>query len=558
MSPDPRNIQAHPSGFTHGRELGEPHAFLYARVRVYTRILAIFFVGFALIGAVKVAVLPFSVMGWLGLASQATFVVVAIAILVTWLYLRRTRPSVAALRNIESLGTLLAGVSIGATTNILPMGVFQLSIFLVVVLMLVVRAAVVPSSALRTFALGLVCSVAIATLSWHRTTTLGLDGADLPIASDPESYNRWAIQYMWSIVGSWGLIFSAATAVVSRIIYRLTDTARLALQLGNYTLDHKLGEGGMGVVYLAHHVLMARPAALKLLPHDKAGEQAVRRFELEVQKTSELRHPNTIRVFDFGRTPDGIFYYVMEYLDGLDLSELVERYGAQPAGRVVHVLAQVAHALDEAHQRGIVHRDVKPANIVLCDLGGVADMAKLLDFGLAKDIDAPADLAVSAVGKIAGTPMYMAPESITSASTIDGRADLYALGGVGYFLLTGKHVFEAATVVEVCSHHLHSEPESPSSKLGAPVAEDLEAILLRCLAKDPDARFQDGLALREALLACEDARRWERGAARAWWDQHGGEVEALVQSKQLPITSGTADTVVVALPPRASEDLART
>ena len=547
MSSHPRRIQPHPSGLSlHGAEVADPDSFLYRRVTLYARILTFFFVAFALIGAIKAISLPFALMGWVGYAAVGIFVAVAVAVLAAWLYLRRVRPSIAALHGFESAGTVTAGVAISATSHILPVGIVQIGIFLTLLLMLVVRAALVPSTASRTLWVGLLCSAVLAAFAGYRSAALGLHQASLPTGTDPEDFNRWASQFMWMIMGSWGVIFTIATAIVSRVIYRLTDTARVALQLGNYTLDRKIGEGGMGVVYLAHHALIARPAALKLLPHDKAGDEAVRRFAREVQKTSELAHPNTVRIFDFGHTPEGNFYYVMEYLEGLNLRELVARYGRQPPGRVIYVLAQIAHALSEAHARGMIHRDIKPANIVLCDLGGAADMAKLVDFGLAKDIDTSSDLALSADGKISGTPMYMAPESIRSSS-VDGRADLYALGAVGYFLLTGVDLFPAATLVEVCGHHLHTKPEPPSERAGVPFAADLTSVLLRCLEKRPEERFADALALRRALLECEDASRWALDEARAWWDAHHGEVSAMVAQKQRLLGKDATDTVRVAL-----------
>jgi tRNA A-37 threonylcarbamoyl transferase component Bud32 len=547
VSEAPPNLQARATGLTHGRELSDPHAFLHRRVRLYARILAAFFSAFAVIGAIKVLTFPFGLTGWLGVVAQGVFVAVAAAMVAAWLSLRRSRPSMAALQRFESAGTVLAGVALAAAMHVLPGGILQLGIFLSVALMLIVRAAVVPSTVRRTVAVGLLCSVAMALIGYQRSLTLGVDAPAFPTRPDPDLINRWATHYMWTILGSWGVIFTLATGVVSQVIYRLTDTARSAMRLGNYTLERKLGEGGMGVVYLARHALMARPAALKLLRSDRVTDQALRRFEREVRQTSELAHPNTIRVFDFGRTPDGRFYYVMEFLDGLDLAQLVERFGPQPASRVIYVLAQVAHALDEAHRHGLVHRDVKPGNVVLCDLGGAADTAKLLDFGLAKEVDAPPDLRVSVAGKITGTPMYMAPESIVAPEEVDGRTDLYALGAVAYFMVTGHHVFEARTVVEACGHHLHSVPVRPSERLGAPVSEDLEAVLLRCLAKRPEDRFPDTLALRDALLACRDAEAWGLAEARAWWDRHQGQVDARAAEGRGSVTSASADTVAVGL-----------
>jgi eukaryotic-like serine/threonine-protein kinase len=280
----------------------------------------------------------------------------------------------------------------------------------------------------------------------------------------------------------------------------------------------------MGEVYLAHHALLKRPTAIKLLPPERLGERAIARFEREVRELSRLCHPNTVAIYDFGRTPEGIFYYAMEYLEGLDLEELMELDGPQPPGRVIHVLAQVAHALAEAHREGLIHRDVKPANVVLCERGGVADLAKVIDFGLVKDIQTGSP-ALSTGDVLTGTPLFMAPEAITHPDEVDGRTDLYALGAVGYYLLTGQHVFDGATLVEVCSKHLHTRPMPPSQHREVPT--DLEAVILRCLEKRPDDRHSDASVLRRALLACRAADSWGDVEAEQWWVQNRGRVSEL-------------------------------
>jgi serine/threonine protein kinase len=267
--------------------------------------------------------------------------------------------------------------------------------------------------------------------------------------------------------------------------------------------------------------MLRRPTAVKLLPPGKAGEQAIARFEREVRLTARLTHPNTVTVYDYGRTPDGIFYYAMELLDGATLEEIVEHEGAQPSSRVLHVLLAMAGALAEAHEIGLIHRDLKPANVMLCRRGGELDVPKLLDFGLVKDLEAGQTLSLTSTNTITGTPLYMAPESITSPGTVDARSDLYALGAVGYYMLTGTHVFDGESVVEVCSHHLRTEPEPPESRLGEPVAEDLASVLLDCLAKRPEDRPQTALALKARICACSDARAWSPGMARDWWETRG-------------------------------------
>jgi serine/threonine-protein kinase len=271
----------------------------------------------------------------------------------------------------------------------------------------------------------------------------------------------------------------------------------------------------MGTVYLASHALLRRPTAIKLMRPRGRAEESLRRFEQEVQVTSQLTHPNTVAVYDYGRTPDGTFYYAMEYLEGVDLERLVRRFGPQPAERVVHILAQVCGALHEAHLRSLVHRDVKPANILVCDRGGVADHVKVLDFGLAKRL--AKDDALTQEGALTGTPAYIAPEAFTSPDQVGPASDLYALGAVAYLLLTGQRPFEGATVVELCAHHLTSAPVPPSDRTDNPISPELERVVLRCLAKRPNERPASAQQLAAELAAVPEAGRWTPERASAWW-----------------------------------------
>jgi serine/threonine-protein kinase len=315
-------------------------------------------------------------------------------------------------------------------------------------------------------------------------------------------------------------------AAFSQTIYGLRKAVSDVRRLGQYTLEEKLGEGGMGVVYRASHAMLRRPTAIKLLLPDRSGKDALTRFEREVQRTAMLTHPNTVTVYDYGRTTDGIFYYAMELLEGATLDELVEVDGPQPEERVIHLLEQAAASLAEAHAAGLIHRDVKPGNILVVDRGGLSDLVKVVDFGLVKDVglnargEATTDVALTMADAITGTPLYIAPETITAPETVDARADLYALGAVGYWLLTGTHVFGGRSILEVCGHHLHSVPEAPSARLGAPVASDLEAVILACLAKRPEDRPASAHVLRERLAACAAAGRWTNARAAQWWALH--------------------------------------
>jgi serine/threonine-protein kinase len=303
------------------------------------------------------------------------------------------------------------------------------------------------------------------------------------------------------------------------VIFGLRREIQEARRLGQYTLEEKLGEGGMGAVYRARHAMLRRPTAIKLLPPAKSSEAALARFEREVQLTACLSHPNTVSVFDYGRTPDGVFYYAMEYLEGANLQALVRDDGPQPPARVAHVIGQVASALVEAHGIGLIHRDIKPENIILCERGGRPDVAKVVDFGLVRDPEPGSGARLTLTNVVQGTPLYLSPEAIRAPETVDARSDLYALGAVAYFLLTGTHVFGGATAVEVCSHHLHSLPEPPSDRLGRPLPPGLERLVLACLAKDPGRRPPSAAALQDALAGLCDVGRWSEAEARAWWER---------------------------------------
>jgi serine/threonine-protein kinase len=306
---------------------------------------------------------------------------------------------------------------------------------------------------------------------------------------------------------------SGALAAVGRLIAFPSPPLRAPRRLGEYTIERKLGEGGMGIVYKAVHERSKRPVAVKVLARGRDGHD-LKRFEREVRVMRRLSHPNSVSVYDFGRTHDGDSFYVMEYVDGIDLQTLVERDGPQDPVRVALWLAELAGALAEAHGMGLVHRDVKPANVMLCERSSASDVVKLLDFGLSKEVDAAADLTQTDPGRIIGTPLYLSPEALTDPENLDARADLYALGALGYFLLTGLPPFTGRTLIEVCGHHLHSDPVPPSRRVARSIPGELEAMILKCLAKSPDQRPRSAAALQLALL--EFARRAEGPTATEW------------------------------------------
>jgi serine/threonine-protein kinase len=278
----------------------------------------------------------------------------------------------------------------------------------------------------------------------------------------------------------------------------------------------------MGEVYRAEHVLLRRPCAIKLIRPERAGDpRNLRRFEREVQVTATLTHPNTVQVFDYGHAADGTFYYVMEYLPGLTLEELVERFGPLPPGRAVHFLRQVCAALGEAHARGLTHRDIKPGNVMVCERGGVFDVAKLLDFGLVRTPTGDPDGGnLTRDGAIAGTPAYMSPEQAGGVSVLDARSDIYSVGALAYFLLSGKPPFAGRTVVQMLAAHMYELPAA----LPPDVPQGLAAVVSRCLVKTPAERWPDAPSLEAALIATP-VPVWTTADAAAWWEQRDSDRE---------------------------------
>jgi len=316
-------------------------------------------------------------------------------------------------------------------------------------------------------------------------------------------------------------ILTAVSTLASHTLYGLRRRVHGAARLGNYVIDREIGRGGMGAVYLARHTLICRPTAVKVLEAAAAqGTLAVSRFEQEVRVSATLTHPNTIQIHDYGRTPDGVFYYAMEYLEGLDLQRFVERFGPLEPARLVFVLQQVCGSLGEAHARGIVHRDIKPSNIFLTQRGGLYDYVKILDFGLAREIREVGDAGLTKPGVVFGTPRYMAPEAVYG-QPLDARSDIYNLGAVAYCLLTGQPLFGGSSSMELIVDHARTVPQRPSLVSETPIPADLEAAVMRCLEKRPEDRFQSVAELGAALavLACADG--WDHESARLWWQEHG-------------------------------------
>jgi serine/threonine-protein kinase len=318
------------------------------------------------------------------------------------------------------------------------------------------------------------------------------------------------------------LVFPAAIAVfaaarATALQRRAFEAERRAEQIGQYTLKQKLGQGGMGEVWLAEHALLKRPCAVKFIRPDLAAHPATAaRFAREVQAVTGLTHANTVRVYDYGRADDGSFYYVMEYLDGPTLEQLVREAGPLPPGRAVYLLRQVCQALVEAHAAGLVHRDLKPGNVIVAALGGQRDVAKLLDFGLVQDLSADAADRLTRTGTVLGTPAYMSPEQAAGESALDSRSDVYSLGATAFFALGGRPPFQGKSLGQLLAAH-RSEPPPPLTEIRPDVPADLAVVVARCLAKEPRERFPSAADLDRALAQCGCALDWSAERAAEWW-----------------------------------------
>jgi len=474
-----------------------------------------------------------------------------------WTLCRRPERSMRFVRNTEAIGVITAGAAYAAIGAYTPAFVRpEMMVILLLTFVAVGRAIYVPSTAMRTFAISAVLGVpvVVGTYLVYSVGTLSAAPDLLPqfVAGlrpliGEISHDEFALLAA-SEAATWWLATVVLATAASQVIYGLRREVHEARRLGQYVLEEKLGEGGMGIVYRASHAMLRRPTAVKLLPPERHSERDVARFEREVQLTARLSHPNTVTVFDYGRTVDGVFYYAMELLDGAPLDVIVGAAGPMPPERVAHVLFHVSDALAEAHGIGLIHRDLKPQNIILCTQGEIADIPKVLDFGLVKDLDDPGSSALTEAGTITGTPQYMAPETIRDARAAGPRSDIYALGLIGYYLLSGRPVFGGTSLIEVCGHHLHTEPEPPSKRLGRSLPQDLETLILECLRKPPEDRPASAVALRERVEACAAFGGWTRASATAWWERHGASVEARRRVGREGLTAWTALTTATRFP----------
>ncbi len=404
-------------------------ALLQRRVARLAGLLSLISVAFYPLGLLSRAFVPTTgAAGWHGVFSPASAFQLASVVLfvAAYGYVRRAARTERVLRVVDG------GVTIGGALAFELIGLFAPSAArpdmftaFVVAQLLAIRATLIPCTDRGSAVIAIAALLPIPPLTYAVFSRQPLPGGPTPLGLTFNSLLNVLLVYV-------------VTMLISRTVHGLRERVREVMKLGQYTLERKIGEGGMGVVYKASHALLRRPTAIKLLPPERAGEHNLIRFEREVQLTSMLTHPNTVSIYDFGRTPEGTFYYAMEYLEGLDLQTLVDADGPQEPGRVVHLLAQVAGALAEAHAVRLIHRDVKPANIILCERGAVLDVAKVVDFGLVKEITRDTGASTQVV---LGTPAYVAPEAVTDPDHITPAVDLYALGAVGYFLITGRPVF---------------------------------------------------------------------------------------------------------------------
>lgn len=435
--------------------------------------------------------------------AWGTEVLVLLVLGVTAVLARRAKPTLWRLYALDGVATLCMSSGFASLINAVPASwpiPPAIGVFLVIQLLLTLHAGLVPAPWQRTFAVHCLALLPLGVL------------ASLTPHVGPE----WHKDAVVSGIAFFTLFFAAVSAVLSNVVYGLRIRVQKAKRLGQYQIEGRIGSGGMGVVYLAQHAMLKRPTAIKMLPPDSGSSASLQRFEREVRATSRLSHPNTIAIYDYGRTPEGEFYYAMEYLEGPTLRRAIDVTGPFDPGRVIHLLRQASGALAEAHGAGLVHRDIKPENIVIATRGGTPDIVKVLDFGLVKDLDAPTDVHLSQAGVLLGTPAFISPEAILGED-LGPAADIYSLCCVGYYLLEGEVPFRGRTVVEVCAKHLNEAPPKANIE-GTP--EALAALLHRGMAKDPGER-PSAAELEEHLEALSRQHHWCRRDAEQWFETHG-------------------------------------
>ncbi|MEO8180534.1 MAG: serine/threonine-protein kinase [Deltaproteobacteria bacterium] len=514
-SPSPRKPRLGGAGFdTSG---GSP--FLRARLALLGKTVFLLAFGFfALMNALLLLGGGLAVLPALVTQTNVMHLLSASVMGALWVSARARPWSLRTLDLLDGSSLLLSGIGLALMAAQpdemqLMRGLFALAVTMMA------RAVLIPATATRTFCLSWLASAPLLAVSVLFHQPAALPGFSPLLLKAVTSVNALL----------WSSIAVTLSTVTSHTIYGLRQQVKEAAEIGQYILEEKIGSGGMGEVWRARHRLLIRPAALKLVSsrelgssEDRDPELRLRRFEREARATAGLTSPHTVQLYDFGVTDDGSLYYVMELLEGMDLDTLVERFGPVPAERAVHLLSQVCDSLDDAHENGLVHRDIKPANIVVSSVGAAWDFVKVLDFGLVKlggGRQSPQSARLSADNNVSGTPGFIAPEVVLGVQT-DHRVDLYALGCVAYWLLTGKLVFEGPGAIKVMSDHLHTVPPPPSSRSPAPISLELDALILECLEKDPDKRPASARALQARLQALRVEAPWTRERAEHWWSLH--------------------------------------
>jgi serine/threonine-protein kinase len=513
----PRRGEAAQVRFTEGTKsslASEVAALLRTRLRATALVLAI---GLALF-LVRVLTLPDSLLVWLR---------VLVLILAAACFLRLHSKRTLTVSQLRSLELVLVGI-LGVQTTALQIAGMQTA----GIQHDSVKATSAMMFAFMTWILGILVYGIFIPNKWRRAAMIVIPAAITPLVVTVVLYSvddlvAQATNLDWLTASSLMTAIAAAAALFGTYTVNLLRTeAFRARTFGQYRLRQKLGSGGMGEVYLAEHQLLKRPSAIKLIrPGYDTDLRALARFELEVQATAKLSHWNTVEIFDYGRADDGVFYYVMEYLPGMSLHDLVVQHGPMPAARVSHFLQQTCGALGEAHAVGLIHRDIKPANIFAAQRGGLYDVAKLLDFGLVKAsaghtlLDSERSLAQEAV---TGSPFFMSPEQATGTTNPDFRTDIYSLGATAYYLLTGQPPFQRENVAQVLRAHVEEKVASPS-ELRPEVPADLEAVVLTCLEKEPESRFADVHQLKDAVEKCDCSGKWTEQLAVEWWARLEGQ-----------------------------------
>ena len=510
----------------------ESRAFLQRRVAALGKVVALIGVA-ATASRILITVTFGSVLGELTSPDFWMQVLAIVPCVGMWLIARRGTLALSTITVVETVGLVTtAAFYIGMGTHIpAEAGADTITAF-ILSFILFARAVFVPSTARHTIRLGIVIGIplVIAMYFHYLNSNVQMNWEELGWEEAPQS-DQVVAAISASVTTMWWTLVIGLSALASRVIHGLREEVRDIKSLGQYTLERKLGEGGMGVVFQATHGMLKRPTAIKLLRKEQVSIDAQERFRREVQLTAKLTHPHTVTIYDYGRTPDGLFYYAMELLDGATVAEIVQAMGPQPPSRVAHILRDAALALDEAHSVGLIHRDIKPSNIMLARQGGECDVTKVLDFGLVKSTAAEA-LDRTDTNVMMGTPQYLSPEAIQAPSKVCPQSDLYALGAVGYYLLAGRHVFEGATIMEVCLRHLQAPPTPVSEARGEPIPQDLELIVMSCLAKDREDRPSSGRSLAEALEQTS-IPTWTRRDAHAWWEEFGPTISGRREEETL-------------------------